>query len=272
MNFIDWQQTIHSDGSEEFVEPQNPKIRQKIKIRLRLYKDNPVTSIYLRCSPEGEEIYYLMHQEQIGDFFIYYQIELIISSKLFHYAFLLLSSNDEFFYNAKGLYTFNTPNCDDFKIIADFENPSWVKSSIFYQIFPDRFCDGNPENNVKNNEYIYNGYPTVILPWGERIEKNSSHGHIDFYGGDLAGIRSKIPYLKDLGITALYLNPIFEAPSNHKYDTIDFKKIDPHFGTNKEFVQLVEELHANNIKIILDGVFNHVGIAHLWFNKAGFFA
>ena len=271
MDYIDWQQTIHSDGSEEFVEPQNPKVGQKIKIRLRIYKDHPLTNIYLRCSPEGEEYNYLMHQIQKEDFFVYYEIELLIISKIFHYSFLLFSNNKEYFYNSLGLQRFNPPNNDDFIIIADFENPTWVKSSIFYQIFPDRFYDGNSETNVKTNEYIYNGYPTIALPWGEKIGGYNSHGHIEFFGGDLEGIRCKIPYLKELGITAIYLNPIFEAPSNHKYDTMDYKKIDPHFGTNEEFVKLVQELHANNIKVILDGVFNHVGAAHYWFNKSGFF-
>lgn len=120
--------------------------------------------------------------------------------------------------------------------------PSWVPGAIFYQIFPDRFYNGDPGNDPPGTQ-LWGGTPT----------------RTNFFGGDLEGIRQKIPYLKELGITALWLNPIFKSPSNHKYDTGDYLQVDPHLGDLRTFQRLVADLHANGIKVILDGVFNHTG-------------
>ena len=121
--------------------------------------------------------------------------------------------------------------------------PSWVKDTVWYQIFPERFCNGNPK---RNNQYV--------KPW-----KCEPVKHTDWYGGDLEGIISKLPYIKELGITGLYLNPIFLATSNHKYDTTDYEMIDPGFGDDKVLCELVSKAHNIGIKVMLDGVFNHCG-------------
>lgn len=122
--------------------------------------------------------------------------------------------------------------------------PKWVNDTVWYQIFPERFCNGNPDND-----------PEGVLPWKEEGKVTNR----EFYGGDLKGICDKIPYLKDLGITGIYLTPINLSPSSHKYDTTDYEMIDPHFGTEEEFIQLVDTAHAAGIRIMLDGVFNHSG-------------
>ena len=121
-------------------------------------------------------------------------------------------------------------------------DPAWLEDTVFYQIFPERFFNGDPTND-----------PMSITPWGGK-PKNEN-----FFGGDLEGIHQKIPYLQDLGISALYLNPIFDAPSNHKYDTRDYLRIAPEFGDLKTYLRLVRRLHQEGMRIILDGVFNHTG-------------
>lgn len=144
--------------------------------------------------------------------------------------------------------------------------PKWYQEAVFYQIFPDRFRNGNKDNKVnypKKNTFIYG--TQTDKPMYIRNEDGSIN-RWDFFGGNLLGIKEKIPYFKELGITALYLNPIFEATSNHRYDTNDYFKIDPMLGTNEEFRELVDELHKNDIRIILDGVFSHVGKDSKYFN------
>ncbi|MEB3329829.1 MAG: alpha-amylase family glycosyl hydrolase [Candidatus Sericytochromatia bacterium] len=126
--------------------------------------------------------------------------------------------------------------------------PRWVKDAIFYQIFPERFANGNRANDPKN-----------VLPWGGKPE------YENFFGGDLAGVRARLPYLKSLGINAVYFNPLFKASSNHKYNTSDYMQIDPAFGTNAEFKALVDALHAAGIRVVIDGVFNHTGDDHVFF-------
>ncbi len=124
------------------------------------------------------------------------------------------------------------------------KTPDWVNDTVWYQIFPDRFCNGTPEKNGAD-----------IEKWRTGPVSNKER-----FGGNLEGIRQKLPYLHDLGISGIYLNPVMEAESTHKYDTRDYTKIDPHFGTNEEFTQLVEEAHALGIRIMVDAVFNHCGI------------
>ena len=120
--------------------------------------------------------------------------------------------------------------------------PGWAKDAIYYQIFPERFADGDTTND-----------PPDIEKWGGTPKGNN------YFGGDLKGIIDHLDYLKDLGINALYLNPVFESNTNHKYHTIDYFKIDPHFGNEQTFRQLLDESHKRGIKVIVDGVFNHTG-------------
>ncbi len=121
--------------------------------------------------------------------------------------------------------------------------PDWVNDTVCYQIFPDRFCNGTPEKNGED-----------ILPWRTGPVTNQER-----FGGNLAGIRKRLSYLKELGINGIYLNPIMEAESNHKYDTRDYTKIDPYFGDNEEFALLVKEAHELGIRVMVDAVFNHCG-------------
>ena len=122
--------------------------------------------------------------------------------------------------------------------------PAWVKETCWYQIFPERFANGNP--NIS---------PVGSLPWNP----NTAPANEDFFGGDLYGVLNKLDYLAELGITGLYFCPIFEAPSNHKYDTIDYFEIDRHFGDKAIFRKLVQEAHRRGMKVMLDAVFNHIG-------------
>jgi len=120
--------------------------------------------------------------------------------------------------------------------------PSWVQDAVFYQIFPDRFFNGDQSND-----------PVNVQKWG------SEPTIWNFMGGDLCGIINKIDYLLDLGVSAIYLNPIFQSASNHRYNISDYFKIDPKLGSMEDFRELLELAHANNLKVILDGVFNHCG-------------
>lgn len=125
-----------------------------------------------------------------------------------------------------------------------FKPPAWVKDAVFYQIFVERFANGDPTLDPPN-----------VQPWGGAPE------YFNSFGGDLQGVLNKLDHLCELGITAIYFNPIFEAPANHKYDTIDYLRVDPHFGTNGLLKQLVQACHDRGIRVMLDAVFNHSGQA-----------
>ncbi|MFT8708934.1 MAG: glycoside hydrolase family 13 protein [Sporolactobacillus sp.] len=168
------------------------------------------------------------------------------------YGFVIKGDQSEVFYGDRGFLPINkqtyaiSDHFFKFPFIHDcdrFQAPDWVKSTVWYQIFPERFACGDSSIS-----------PVNALPWGSK-----DPGRDDFFGGDLQGILDHLDYLQELGINGIYLNPIFTAPTNHKYDTRDYKSIDPHFGTNETFARLVSEAHKRGIRIMLDAVFNHIG-------------
>ncbi len=171
-----------------------------------------------------------------------------------------------------------------------FLTPDWVKNAVIYQIFPDRFRNGNKSNDQDFKEWYYQGkhgdppsgkidpdrteYYHLVTDWANSAALTQCAWTPDgrdwmaFYGGDIEGVRQSLAYLKDLGVTVIYLNPIFEAKSTHKYDGADYKKVDPHFGTNEEFKAFVKEAKAQGIRVVLDIVYNHSGNAHYAFKEA----
>ena len=166
-------------------------------------------------------------------------------------------------------YEYHHINKYQITVHEDYQTPKWYKEGLMYNIFVDRFNNGNRNkkiNNPKKNSFIYANWedePMYIK------EENGDIARWDFYGGNLAGIIAKLGYLKRLGVTMIYLNPIFEARSNHKYDTADYKKIDSMFGDEEIFKELIEKANEKGISIILDGVFNHVGADSKYFNRFG---
>lgn len=147
----------------------------------------------------------------------------------------------------------------------EYETPDFLKGGIMYQIFPDRFYkSGKLHENIPDDRILRENWEDT--PFYKPDEK----GHVwnnDYFGGDLEGIKEKLPYLKSLGVTCIYLNPIFESHENHRYNTANYRKIDPLLGTNEDFKTLCDEAKKYGISIILDGVFSHTGADSIYFNK-----
>lgn len=268
---LDWKESIYSDGSKNYISNPNPHLGDTVTIKLRVFMDSPVKTVILRCSINGSDIYVPMNEAKRTGNFTYYKCDLKISQPEINYHFMIGTTQDTYYYNQLEVTDYPPTEEYDFRIIAGYESPEWVKEAVFYQIFPDRFYNGNTDNDVENNEYTFDGHPTIKKDWSEKAAEYSEGFCLDFFGGDLEGIKKKIPYLKRLGVNALYLTPIFQAATNHKYDCLDYFNVDTHFGGNKALQELVEELHKNDMKIIIDVSINHTGTAHKWFNKDGAF-
>lgn len=268
-----WLNSIYTDGSKYFVSNPLPKKGEEIKIFLRCLKEAPIDTILLRTKLNGVEQLIEMHEEYDDEYLKYYSSGVLCFEDMLHYHFYIISKEKKvYYYNQKGIIDYIPDEVYDFKILYDYEQPSWVRESVFYQIFPERFCNGNKENDVKSGEYTFDGYETIKVEDWNSVPKEYNESHcLDFYGGDLEGVRKKIPYLKKLGVNALYLNPIFYAATVHKYDCLDYFHIDPHFGGDKGLEELVQALHDNGMRIILDISINHTGTANKWFNKEGNF-
>ncbi|WP_457557004.1 alpha-amylase family glycosyl hydrolase [Candidatus Harpocratesius sp.] len=277
----DWKKSVFHDGSRNFVFPANPKKGENIHIHIQMLKNSPIVQIFFSFFQDGEEINIEMQKKTIlkrnnslinnhSQNLQIYSTNIELQCCELKYRFRILTKQEHFWYSGLGITRISPPDEYSFTIIADAQIPSWVTKTVFYQIFPDRFCNGNPYIDVKDNEICRGNEKSVHCEWNEIPgEYGKNYTSLHFYGGDLAGIKEKISYLQDLGINGIYLNPIFMANSNHRYDTIDYYRIDPHIGTNEEFAQLVQDLHDQGIQIILDAVINHTGDKHPWFNRNG---
>lgn len=170
-----------------------------------------------------------------------YYFELVTEDEQWYYFEDGFVSNEQLNLEGRSRQCFVFPWMNPSDVVV---SPKWVNDTVWYQIFPDRFCNGDSSIN-----------PPEVVPWRNKGAVQNEES----FGGDFAGIIQKLDYLKDLGITGLYLTPINEAPSSHKYDTTDYTKIDPRFGDEATFRKLIEEAHKRGIRIMLDGVFNHCG-------------
>ena len=263
-----WLESVYSDGTAEFVSDPSPKLSDTVQVRIRMYEDAPVRHVLLRSIPNGAERLQQMQIVKKERGLVYYEAPLQINESRVQYQFYLVCDDVVYFYTQKEITTYVPDHTYDFVLLADYVQPQWVRDSVFYQIFPERFCNGEPGNDVQSGEYSMNGHDAIhIENWEEDALPYEKGFCLDFHGGDLLGVIQKIPYLKRLGVTAVYLNPVFLAPSVHKYDCIDYFHVDPHFGGDEALAQLSRELHANGMKLILDISINHTGTAHRWFNR-----
>jgi cyclomaltodextrinase / maltogenic alpha-amylase / neopullulanase len=220
--------------------------RGKLTLRLRARPDDlRQVRAYV-----GQNRYLPMTETSRDELYAYYSVEVEWDRRQdLHYGFFLDDGPRLQFYGADGLQRDGSGGGHAFTLSAKdfrpFEVPAWVERTVFYQIFPDRFRNADRSNDPEN-----------VVPW------DATPTYYNRYGGDAAGVREKIPYLKSLGVSSIYFNPVFVSPSNHRYEADDYFTIDPEIGTNEEFVSLTRELRQAGIRTVLDGVFNHTSPNH----------
>ncbi|MCG9787687.1 maltodextrin glucosidase [Vibrio mediterranei] len=249
-------------------------VRVKDKLTITLFAEaKDYESVSLRHEPDNEE--YIVPMSKVGTKgrLDIWQATLPLSEDkdVTYYVFKALTQTEQYWLDARGVQKRMPGREYHFKYNRCHQPPSWVAEQVFYQIFPERFCNGDPDLAVETGEYQYpaRNRQSVKKQWGEGVGTHGDTGAVEFFGGDLAGIESKLDYLQDLGITTLYLNPIFTSYSNHKYDTVDYYSIDPKFGTNEQFARLTDKIHQRGLKVVLDAVLNHTSISHSWFDILG---
>ena len=285
---------LFCDGTEGYVYPPEPKESELVTFRFRTAKDD-VDRVGLVTSADT----YVMEKECTQGEFDYYTFEVRLGAEPFRYCFEVQSGTEKYYYGRCGISR-EILEYYNFVVVPGFSTPDWAKGAVMYQIFTDRFYNGDKSNDVETNEYYYIGdYSQRVTNW-DKYPANM--GVREFYGGDLQGVMDKLDYLQDLGVEVVYFNPLFVSPSNHKYDIQDYDYIDPHYGkivddggevlpngvtdnsqatkykkrttglknleaSNELFIKLVEELHRRGMKVILDGVFNHCGSFNKWMDR-----
>ena len=287
-------EALFCDGTEGYVYPPEPKENELVTFRFRTAKDD-ADRVGLVTSADT----YVMEKECTQGEFDYYTFETRLGEEPFRYCFEVQSGTEKYYYGRCGISR-EILEYYNFVVVPGFSTPDWAKGAVMYQIFTDRFYNGDKSNDVETNEYYYIGdYSQRVTNW-DKYPANM--GVREFYGGDLQGVMDKLDYLQDLGVEVVYFNPLFVSPSNHKYDIQDYDYIDPHYGkivddggevlpngvtdnsqatkykkrttglknleaSNELFIKLVEELHRRGMKVILDGVFNHCGSFNKWMDR-----
>lgn len=263
--------SIHHDGSPRYVKQDRSELQigDQVTIRIRTSRDAPIVRLLLRTSPDGEQSFAEMRPApaQPNPACRWWEASLRISMPVTSYRFLLFTEDGAWWYNGLGPHRHVPTDANDFRLLADYDAPVWVRDSVFYQIFPDRFADGDAESNVRDGEFEYWGQHSKAKRWNEP-QGQWPQAMVEFYGGDLAGVAGRLDYLSDLGINAIYFNPIFTAFSNHRYDVIDYENVDPHLGGNSAVASLRRALTERAMRYILDIVPNHCGVQHPWFQSA----
>jgi len=248
---------------------------QLFEIKLKIARDYNPDSVELHITKDGETevTYALIDKNAIDKHYYEYSLSFMVTTPgLYFYHFSVRNDYGSHFIGCDDSLSAVWGSGNRWQLSAyETQNaaPNWLKGGIMYQILPDRFFDAGERLATKTGreEVIYRS------DWGNLPEYRATEdGKIlnnDFFGGNIKGIIKKLGYLKSLGVTALYLNPIFEAYSNHKYDTGNYMRIDSDFGTEEDFANLIKRAEKRGIKIILDGVFNHTGDNSIYFNKYG---
>ena len=227
--------------------------------------DLPKQDAFLRLNKDGERAeFFPMEKTEFG-----WTITIAIKEiGLYYYSFYVENKgNITCNYMEMGQFS-QSEHVSGFLLTVyseDYKTPEWFKGGVMYQIFPDRFCKQGSMPDIKGRvrRSDWGGIPSYRPNEKGKVLNN------DFFGGNIKGIQSKLPYLKSLGVTVIYLNPIFEAASNHRYDTSNYLKIDPFLGDENDFEEFVKAAENQGIHVILDGVFNHTGDDSVYFNKYG---
>lgn len=273
MSLPDYTRSIHHDGSARYVQNKSaagadPRLGDEMTVRLRVAPNAPVERVLLRTAPDGEQSFTEMRLVTQDAACHWWEGVLRMTMPVVGYRFLLFAHDGSWWYNGSGVHAHSPTDAEDFRLLAGYAAPTWVRDAVFYQIFPDRFADGDPGTNVHDGEWIYWGVPARARRWGDPPTARGPEALCEFYGGDLAGIEQHLDYVADLGVNALYLNPVFTALSNHRYDVTDYANVDPHLGGNAALVSLRRATGERGMRLMLDIVPNHCGVEHPWFKSA----
>ncbi|GAC1431893.1 MAG: maltodextrin glucosidase [Ktedonobacteraceae bacterium] len=268
MAVIHWSQTVHHDGSPSYVSFDPTGSHASIRLRLRVSKTAPITQLFVRTIPDGEQHFAPMQIVASNAQCNWWEAEIRLHMLRTNYRFFFQTTEGNWSFTANGVVQYTPTDATDFKFLYRYHAPSWVQDSVFYQIFPERFADGDSSNNVQSGAYACYGTPVVAHSWGEVPTQTGAAGNAHFFGGDLQGIVQHMDYLTDLGVSALYLTPIFTSPSNHKYDVENYREVDRHFGGEKALIALREALDKRDMRLMLDIVPNHCSSMHAWFLAA----
>lgn len=259
-----WTRYVHHDSSQRYLSNPLPDIGETITVRIRVSSEADIRALYLRSRPDGEWRRIRMTLSDSDQYYDWWSAQLPITMHHNNYCFHFLTEAGSFYFNQFGISPVDSPDWFNFTVLGDYDSPLWVREQIFYQIFPERFANGDPANDRRAGEPTLMGQPVIQREWGDLPRPFEEARNVDYFGGDLQGITFNLDYLEDLGVTAIYLNPIFDAETNHFYLVRDFNRIADCLGGNDALRDLRRAMSKRDMKLILDFTPNHIGFHHPW--------
>jgi alpha-glucosidase len=262
--------TPHHDGSHLHVSTQSPALGEVVRVRLRVPEAfGPLAWVGTRSNPNREPRFAEASVIASADGWNWWEAAVEVENPVHGYRWLLVAEDGrQHWLNQLGLSNVETPDHDDFRLVAHEPAPEWAAGSVLYQVFPDRFAksDAAPFDVLGERGEL----PEWAIPaeWGDPLDPVPPARSAQVFGGDLDGVREKLDHLERLGVNLLYLTPVFPARSNHRYDASTFDHVDELLGGDDALVRLVEAAHRRGIRVIGDLTSNHSGDAHEWFRTA----
>lgn len=250
----------HHDGSDLYVSNSAPEVGTKVTLKVRIPNIYSFDNAMVRIYHDGEPRIFEMKLGKKGEVESWYQVTIDILNIQNSYRFGFIGGGKYEWLNARGLFDHDVHSNNDFQIVAIPANPEWIKSSVFYQIFPDRFARSGKVNITPDWAYPRDW---DLLPRG----RGKFTGQ-ELYGGDLYGVQEHLDHVTEIGANGIYFTPIFPSRSNHRYDATSFDHVDPILGGDKAFQSLIKSAKKNGIRILGDLTSNHCGAGHNWLAKA----
>ena len=250
----------HHDGSELYVSNSAPKVGDKVVLRVRVPHSYTFSRSFVRLYHDGEPRSFELALERRDATESWWAVKVKIENPSTCYRFVFVDNDKYDWLNASGFYDHDVHSNNDFQIVAIPAYPSWIRSSVFYQIFPDRFAKSGMKKQIPQW--------AQQREWSQLPAVGTREMGTELFGGDLDGVRERLDYLDDLGINGIYFTPFFPALSNHRYDATSFREVDPILGGDKAMSRLVTEAKRRKIRLLGDLTSNHCGAGHPWLAKA----
>ena len=250
----------HHDGSDLYVSNAAPEVGESITLRVRIPNSYTFAKALVRLYHDGEPRTFELKKKKSNDHESWWEVSVVVLNKTLSYRFAFIDKGKYNWLNAAGLFDYDVHSNNDFQIVAIPAYPAWIKSSVFYQIFPDRFAKSGDKQKL----------PEWAHPrdWNELPRGRSKYTGTELYGGDLKGVQQHLDYISELGVNGIYFTPFFEARSNHRYDASSFEDVDPVLGGNKAMFSLIAAAKKRKIRLLGDLTSNHCGAGHPWLAKA----
>ena len=250
----------HHDGSELYLSTSSPTLQERVTFKFRAGSNFPIEQAILRLYHDGEPRFFPMKRSIIkGE--QWWQVKVEIRNLKTPYRFLIVNGDTYSWLNARGFQSHDVTSANDFQLLATPAFPKWIRSAVFYQIFPDRFATTGEYQHLKPEKFI-------SRPWDQFPKGRDKSTGVEFFGGDLDGVSQHLKYLKKLGINGIYFTPIFPAGSTHRYDASSFDEVDPLLGGDAALIRLAKKAKSAGIYLMGDLTTNHCGREHRWLQRS----